>query len=170
MFYFFFFFQAEDGIRDIGVTGVQTCALPIWAEVLAVDRSARRRKRLEENRARLGLTAQVRAVDAERLDEAPFDAILLDAPCSATGTIRRHPDVAWTKSEDDIRKLAGLQARLLDKAASLLKSGGRLIYCTCSLEAEEGERQAERSEERRGGKEGRSRGSPDHLKKKRATK
>jgi 16S rRNA (cytosine967-C5)-methyltransferase len=114
------------------------------ARVLAVDRSARRLKRLEDNLARLGLTAQIRAIDAEKLDEAPFDAILLDAPCSATGTIRRHPDVAWTKSEDDIRKLSALQTRLLDKAASLLKPGGRLVYCVCSLEPEEGERQAER--------------------------
>ncbi len=112
------------------------------ADVLAVDRSAKRLKRLEENLARLNLKASTRAIDAEKLDEAPFDSILLDAPCSATGTIRRHPDVAWTKSEEDIRKLSGLQTRLLDKAASLLKPGGRLVYCTCSLEAEEGERQA----------------------------
>lgn len=112
------------------------------ADVLAVDRSPKRLKRLEENLARLHLKAATRAIDAEKLDEAPFDAILLDAPCSATGTIRRHPDVAWTKSEEDIRKLSGLQTRLLDKAATLLKPGGRLVYCTCSLEAEEGERQA----------------------------
>ncbi|WP_414474282.1 RsmB/NOP family class I SAM-dependent RNA methyltransferase [Microvirga sp. M2] len=112
------------------------------ADVLAVDRSAKRLKRLEDNLARLHLKAETRAIDAEKLDEAPFDAILLDAPCSATGTIRRHPDVAWTKSEEDIRKLSGLQTRLLDKAAGLLKPGGRLVYCTCSLEAEEGERQA----------------------------
>ena len=92
------------------------------AEVLAVDRSAKRLKRLEENLARLKLAAATRAIDAEQLDEAPFDAILLDAPCSATGTIRRHPDVAWTKGED-VKKLAGLQARLLDKAAGLLKPG-----------------------------------------------
>ena len=111
--------------------------------MLAVDRSAKRLKRLEENLARLKLAAATRAIDAEQLDEAPFDAILLDAPCSATGTIRRHPDVAWTKGEEDVKKLAGLQARLLDKAAGLLKPGGRLVYCTCSLEAEEGERQAE---------------------------
>ncbi len=113
------------------------------ADVLAVDRSPKRLKRLEENLARLNLTAETRAIDAEKLDEAPFDAILLDAPCSATGTIRRHPDVAWTKSEEDIRKLSGLQTRLLDKAAGLLKPGGRMVYCTCSLEADEGERQAE---------------------------
>ncbi|MDF2689983.1 MAG: transporter [Microvirga sp.] len=111
--------------------------------VLAVDRSPKRLKRLEENLARLHLTAETRAIDAEKLDAEPFDAILLDAPCSATGTIRRHPDVAWTKSEEDIRKLAGLQTRLLDKAADLLKPGGRMVYCTCSLEADEGERQAE---------------------------
>jgi len=113
------------------------------AEVLAVDRSPKRLKRLEENLARLNLKAETRAIDAEKLDAPAFDAILLDAPCSATGTIRRHPDVAWTKAEEDIRKLSGLQARLLDKAAGLLKAGGRLVYCTCSLEAEEGERQAE---------------------------
>ena len=113
------------------------------ADVLAVDRSAKRLKRLQENLARLDLSAATRAIDAEKLDEPPFDAILLDAPCSATGTIRRHPDVAWTKTEEDVRKLSGLQARLLDKAANLLKAGGRLVYCTCSLEAEEGERQVE---------------------------
>lgn len=112
------------------------------AEVLAVDRSAKRLKRLEENLARLGLKAETRAIDAEKLDAPPFDAILLDAPCSATGTIRRHPDVAWTKSEEDLKKLSALQTRLLDRAAALLKPGGRLVYCTCSLEAEEGERQA----------------------------
>jgi 16S rRNA (cytosine967-C5)-methyltransferase len=113
------------------------------ADVLAVDRSPKRLKRLEENLARLHLTAETRAIDAEKLDAEPFDAILLDAPCSATGTIRRHPDVAWTKSEEDIRKLSGLQTRLLDKASGLLKPGGRMVYCTCSLEADEGERQAE---------------------------
>ncbi|QFU17996.1 methyltransferase domain-containing protein [Microvirga thermotolerans] len=113
------------------------------ADVLAVDRSPRRLKRLQDNVARLGLRARTLAADAEKLDEAPFDAILLDAPCSATGTIRRHPDVAWTKGEEDVAKLAALQARLLDRAAHLLKEGGRLVYCTCSLEAEEGERQAE---------------------------
>ncbi|WP_281351447.1 16S rRNA (cytosine(967)-C(5))-methyltransferase RsmB [Microvirga arsenatis] len=113
------------------------------AAVLAVDRSARRLQRLEENLARLKLAVETRAIDAEKLEAEPFDAILLDAPCSATGTIRRHPDVAWTKSEEDIRKLSALQGRLLDKAADLLRPGGRLVYCTCSLEAEEGERQAE---------------------------
>ncbi len=113
------------------------------AEVTAVDRSATRLERLALNLARLRLTARTVAADALELPEdQPFDAILLDAPCSATGTIRRHPDVAWTKNAADIAKLAGLQTRLLDKAARLLRPGGRLVYCTCSLEPEEGEAQA----------------------------
>jgi 16S rRNA (cytosine967-C5)-methyltransferase len=111
------------------------------AWVLAVDRSEKRLKRLEANLARLHLQAESRAADAALLDEPPFDAILLDAPCSATGTLRRHPDVAWTKGDADVAKLAGLQRRLLDKAAELLRPGGRLVYCTCSLEPEEGEQQ-----------------------------
>jgi 16S rRNA (cytosine967-C5)-methyltransferase len=136
--------KAGERIADLcAAPGGKTAQLAAaGAEVLAVDRSPKRLKRLEENLARLNLKAETRAIDAEKLDEAPFDAILLDAPCSATGTIRRHPDVAWTKSEEDIRKLSGLQTRLLDKAATLLKPGGRLVYCTCSLEVEEGERQA----------------------------
>ncbi|WP_246505122.1 RsmB/NOP family class I SAM-dependent RNA methyltransferase [Microvirga antarctica] len=113
------------------------------AEVVAVDRSAKRLVRLTENLARLGLSVETRAIAAEKLEDAPFDGILLDAPCSATGTIRRHPDVTWTKGEDDLRKLVALQSRLLDKAASLLKVGGLLVYCTCSLEADEGEQQAD---------------------------
>jgi len=68
-----------------------------------------------------------------------FDGILLDAPCTATGTIRRHPDVAWLRQETDIAQLVSLQQRLLQKSVSLLKPGGMLIYCTCSLEPEEGE-------------------------------
>ncbi|MBQ0821559.1 methyltransferase domain-containing protein [Microvirga sp. HBU67558] len=137
--------KAGERVADLcAAPGGKTAQLAAaGAEVLAVDRSAKRLQRLEENLARLHLTVDTRAIDAEKLTAGPFDAILLDAPCSATGTIRRHPDVAWTKSEEDIRKLAGLQSRLLDKAAALLKPGGRLVYCTCSLEAEEGERQAE---------------------------
>jgi 16S rRNA (cytosine967-C5)-methyltransferase len=110
-------------------------------DVLAVDRSAQRLKRLVANMARLKLEVTPRVADALALDEPPFDAILLDAPCMATGTIRRHPDVAWTKTPEDLRKLAALQRRLLDKAASLLKPGGRLVYSVCSLEPEEGEQQ-----------------------------
>lgn len=109
------------------------------ASVTAVDRSAARLERLGRNLERLGLSAAVVTGDALDLpEEDAFDAVLLDAPCSATGTIRRHPDVAWTKSEADLARLAGLQRRLLDKAARLTRPGGRLVYCTCSLEPEEG--------------------------------
>lgn len=111
--------------------------------VLAVDRSEKRLERVSENLQRLRLDAQIRAADVLALeDDLRFDAILLDAPCSATGTMRRHPDVAWTKTAEDVAKLADLQSRLIDKAISLLAPGGRLVYCTCSLEPEEGEMQA----------------------------
>ncbi|HEX8164877.1 MAG TPA: transcription antitermination factor NusB [Beijerinckiaceae bacterium] len=136
---------------DSGERVADLCAAPggktaqlasAGAQVLAIDRSAPRLKRLSENMARLNLAVETRAADALTLEAEPFDAVLLDAPCSATGTIRRHPDVPWIKREDDLPKLAGLQSRLLDKAAALTKPGGRLLYCTCSLEPEEGERQA----------------------------
>jgi 16S rRNA (cytosine967-C5)-methyltransferase len=111
------------------------------AHVTAVDRSAPRLKRLTENFARLGLTAETVTADATAWKGGPFDLILLDAPCMATGTIRRHPDIPWLKGETDLAKLAALQRRLLDHAVSLLKPGGTLVYCTCSLEPEEGENQ-----------------------------
>ncbi len=113
------------------------------AAVTAVDRSGPRLRRLRANLERLGLSAEIVTKDATLWDAEPFDAVLLDAPCSATGTIRRHPDVAWTKSPDDRDKLVALQARLLEAAARLTKSGGRLVYCTCSLEPQEGEAQIE---------------------------
>ena len=113
------------------------------ADVVAVDRSGPRLRRLKANLERLGLTAEVVTADVATFEAEPFDAVLLDAPCSATGTIRRHPDVAWTKQPEDVAKLAALQARLLDQAARLTKPGGRLVYCTCSLEREEGEAQIE---------------------------
>ncbi len=109
------------------------------ARVTAIDRSERRLSRLRENLDRLGLDADVIAADATAYEGGPFDAILLDAPCSSTGTIRRHPDIAWLKSEADLAPLTALQARLLDRAAALLGPGGTLVYCTCSLEPEEGE-------------------------------
>ncbi len=84
------------------------------------------------------VTADVAEWQAE-----PFDAVLLDAPCTSTGTIRRHPDVPWLKTEADIATLAGLQPRLLDRAVELTRPGGVLVYCVCSLEPEEGERQVE---------------------------
>lgn len=111
------------------------------AHIVAIDRSPARLTRLRENLARLRLSAEIVAADAAGWRGEPADAILLDAPCASTGTIRRHPDVAWSKTEADIAALAALQTRLLDRAAELLKPGGRLVYSTCSLEPEEGERQ-----------------------------
>jgi len=115
------------------------------ARVIAVDQSAKRLERLRENLARLGLEAETIAADATRWRPSePIDAVLLDAPCTATGTIRRHPDIAHLKSPADLDKLAALQTRLIDNAAEMLCPGGRLVYCTCSLEPEEGMAQIER--------------------------
>ncbi|PZQ85709.1 MAG: 16S rRNA (cytosine(967)-C(5))-methyltransferase [Ancylobacter novellus] len=113
------------------------------ARVTAVDRSGQRLRRLTQNLARLKLEAEVVEGDAASWNGGPFDGVLIDAPCSATGTIRRHPDVAWTKSPGDIASLAALQSRILRNAADLVKPGGVLVYSTCSLEPEEGERQVE---------------------------
>ncbi|WP_448954595.1 RsmB/NOP family class I SAM-dependent RNA methyltransferase [Labrys neptuniae] len=114
------------------------------ARVTAVDRSEARLKRLSENLARLKLEAEVITADLLGWRADPFDAVLLDAPCSATGTIRRHPDVAWSKSARDIGAVADLQRRMLGRMAPLVKAGGLLVYCTCSLEKEEGEDQIAR--------------------------
>jgi len=113
-------------------------------DVIAVDRVANRLRRTERNLKRLGLVAATVEADVTAW-KAPVqaDAILLDAPCSSTGTLRRHPDVPWLKATIDIDALAGLQDKLLDAAAKLLKPGGVLVYCTCSLEPEEGEQRAE---------------------------
>jgi 16S rRNA (cytosine967-C5)-methyltransferase len=108
------------------------------ANVTAVDRSAPRLERLKQNLARLGLAADTVVADVTEWQSEPFDAVLLDAPCSATGTIRRHPDIPWLKREADIATLASLQRRLLDRAVALTKPGGLLVYSTCSLEPEEG--------------------------------
>ncbi|MGU3538254.1 RsmB/NOP family class I SAM-dependent RNA methyltransferase [Methylobacterium sp. A54F] len=136
--------QAGERVADLcAAPGGKTAQIAATgAAVTAVDRSAARLERLRENLARLRLDAEVQVGDALALDgEGTYDAVLLDAPCSATGTIRRHPDVAWTKSEADLARLVALQARLLDKAAALVRPGGRLVYCTCSLEPEESEAQ-----------------------------
>jgi 16S rRNA (cytosine967-C5)-methyltransferase len=112
------------------------------AEVIAIDRSPARTARLRDNLVRLSLHAEAVVTDAcewQSTNQGGFDGILLDAPCTSTGTIRRHPDVAWLRQEDDIAQLATLQKSLLQKAVSLLKPGGTLVYCTCSLEPEEGE-------------------------------
>ncbi|HRO03327.1 MAG TPA: RsmB/NOP family class I SAM-dependent RNA methyltransferase, partial [Terricaulis sp.] len=108
------------------------------AHVTAVDKSAARLERLRENLARTKLQAEIIAADALEFRAAPFDAILLDAPCSSTGTLRRHPDVAWLRRPTDIRTLAELQAKLIDAAGALLKPGAPLVYAVCSLEPEEG--------------------------------
>jgi 16S rRNA (cytosine967-C5)-methyltransferase len=113
------------------------------AQVTALDRSAARLKRLEEGLRRTGLAAEIVAADVETwADARTFDAVLLDAPCTSSGTFRRNPDVLWTLSPRDIAKLAEVQSRLLDAAAARVKPGGRLLYCVCSLEPEEGEAQA----------------------------
>jgi 16S rRNA (cytosine967-C5)-methyltransferase len=133
-----------------GRTAVDLCAAPggktaqlalAGATVTAVDRSAQRLTRLRENFARLGLAADIVAADVLEWQTPPFDAVLLDAPCSSTGTIRRHPDVPWLKTEADIATLSAMQARLLDRAVELIRPGGTLVYCVCSLEPEEGEQQ-----------------------------
>ena len=113
------------------------------ASVVAVDRSAARLRRLAENLARTGLAAEVVVADAANWkDERAFDAVLLDAPCASTGTFRRNPDVLWAIRPGDIGALAAVQSQLLDAAAGRVKPGGRLVYCVCSLEPEEGEAQA----------------------------
>ncbi len=111
------------------------------ASVTAIDRSAERLKLLSNNFERLRLEAEIIVADVVALNGPIFDAVLLDAPCSATGTIRRHPDVAWTKKPGDLIKLAAMQSRMLDKAIELVRPGGTIVYCTCSLEPEEGEQQ-----------------------------
>lgn len=112
------------------------------ASVIAIDNSKARLKLLAENLKRLRLEAELIEADATKWQPGGlFDAVLLDAPCSSTGTIRRHPDIPYVKSAKDIKALAALQARLLDNAASLVRPGGKLVYSTCSLEPEEGEAQ-----------------------------
>jgi 16S rRNA (cytosine967-C5)-methyltransferase len=112
------------------------------AEVTAIDRSARRLRRVRENLNRLGLEATIQDADAiEWRPEELADAVLLDAPCSATGTIRRHPDVARLKRAQDVTDLAETQAALLRASAEMVKPGGLVVYCTCSLQAAEGEDQ-----------------------------
>ncbi|MEE8392871.1 MAG: transcription antitermination factor NusB [Rhodospirillales bacterium] len=109
------------------------------AQVVAVERSGKRLERLKANLDRLKLSAQVVAADAQvwRPDE-PADAVLLDAPCTSTGAIRRHPDVAWLKTPSDVERLSALQARLLKAAARMVKPGGLVVYACCSLQPEEG--------------------------------
>ncbi|MCK5777421.1 MAG: methyltransferase domain-containing protein [Rhodospirillales bacterium] len=110
------------------------------ADVTAVDISEKRLQRVSENLKRTGLSARTVAADVRTfVPDAPAEIVVLDAPCSSTGTLRRHPDVAHLKSPEDIDKLAGVQAALLDAAAAMTAPGGTLLYVTCSLQPEEGE-------------------------------
>ncbi len=119
---------------------IQLAAL--GASVMAVDRSDPRLKRLKENLKRMGFKVDVRTAEIEQWQpDESFDAILLDAPCSATGTIRRHAYRPYPKDETDVAKLAELQRRLMLKSWTLLKDGGRMVYCVCSLQPEEAEYQ-----------------------------
>ncbi len=132
-----------------GATVADLCAAPggktaqlvlAGADVTAIDVSKNRLARLGQNLERLGLSA--RLLQADVLDFRPdvlFDAVLLDAPCSSTGTVRRHPDVPWTKSPADVEKLAALQAKMLKAAVSLVRPGGRIVFSNCSLDPLEGE-------------------------------
>jgi 16S rRNA (cytosine967-C5)-methyltransferase len=132
----------------VGETVVDLCAAPggktaqlaaAGAQVIAVDRDAGRLKRLTQNLDRLGLSAATVEADATAWRPSePAGAVLLDAPCSATGTLRRHPDIAWLKGPKQIAPLADLQDRLLAAAAGMLAPGGHLVYATCSLLPEEG--------------------------------
>jgi 16S rRNA (cytosine967-C5)-methyltransferase len=134
-----------------GKTVVDLCAAPggktaqlaaAGAKVIAVDRSAERVRRLKENLARLKLDVETVVADGAiwQPDEL-VDAVLIDAPCTATGTIRHQPDVLWLKDKSDQLKLAALQKRLLLNAHHMLKPGGVMVYCTCSLQKDEGEHQ-----------------------------
>jgi len=135
-----------------GESALDLCAAPggktlqlaaAGAAVTALDRSASRLKRVGAALARTGLSAEVVAADAAAWPDArTFDAVLLDAPCSATGTFRRHPDVLWNARPGDIASLVGAQQALLAAAARRTAPGGRLVYSVCSLEREEGEDQA----------------------------
>jgi 16S rRNA (cytosine967-C5)-methyltransferase len=109
------------------------------ALVTAVDRAPGRVARLRDNMARLRLPARIVTANAlEWRPDEPADAVLLDAPCTATGTIRRHPDVAWIKRHEEVEALAAVQRRLLAAAAEMVRPGGILVYCACSLQPEEG--------------------------------
>ena len=112
------------------------------AAVTALDMSGVRMARVSENLARVRLEAKIVIADALHWQpDGLFDAVLLDAPCSATGTLRRHPDLPFVKDDSDIAELTALQAQMIDRALSFLKRGGRLVYCTCSLLPDEGEAQ-----------------------------
>lgn len=139
--------------RLLGVQPDQTvidlCAAPggktlqlasMGARVIAVDTSAKRLKRLEENLRRTGLNAEIVTGDARTWKpERQADHVLLDAPCSATGTLRRRPESSWIKAADDVRRFGKVQRELARAASKMVRPGGHLVICTCSLQPEEGE-------------------------------
>ncbi len=118
---------------------------PRGLDVVALEIDAVRSRRIDQTLVRLGLSARVVVADAARpeqwWDGTPFDAVLLDAPCTASGIVRRHPDVRWLRRESDIEQLAAQQAQLLAALWPLVRPGGRLLYCTCSVFREEGSHQ-----------------------------
>ncbi|THH36747.1 methyltransferase domain-containing protein [Aliishimia ponticola] len=116
-------------------------------DVTAVDLSDKRLERVRENLSRTGLTAELLQSDALEVS-GQWDAVLLDAPCSATGTLRRHPDLPFAKDGSEFFGLIDLQARMIDHAVTLLRPGGQLVFCTCSLLPDEGEVQIEEALER----------------------
>jgi 16S rRNA (cytosine967-C5)-methyltransferase len=134
-----------DACAAPGGKTAHTCELLPQAKVLALDVDPVRCERIHQNLQRLGLHAEVRVADAGEpaawWDGTPFDAILLDAPCTASGIVRRHPDVRWLRRESDVAQLAEQQKRLLTALWPLLKPGGRLVYCTCSVFRAEGDGQ-----------------------------
>jgi 16S rRNA (cytosine967-C5)-methyltransferase len=137
-----------------GATAIDLCAAPggktaqlaaAGANVIAVDQSEKRLIRLRSNLSRLGLTAITVAADAtEWRPDTKADAVLVDAPCSATGTLRRHPDATWLKRSKDLKSLTKLQDRLLEAAVDMVRPGGTIVYCTCSLQPAEGAQRIEK--------------------------
>ena len=117
-------------------------------ELTAIELDPQRARRIEENLERLGLDASLRIADCSRLDDwwdgQPFDRILADVPCSASGVVRRHPDIKWLRRADDIDRFASQQARILDQLWHTLKAGGKMLYVTCSLFPEENAAQVSR--------------------------
>jgi 16S rRNA (cytosine967-C5)-methyltransferase len=142
--------QAGERILDMcAAPGGKTMQMSAaGADVTALDISESRMKRVVENLQRCYLPAIPVVQDALEFEGEPFDAILLDAPCTATGTIRRHPDLPYAKDGSDFPGLFELQEHMIDRALGLLKPGGRLVYCTCSLLIDEGEEQVRDALER----------------------
>ncbi len=129
-----------------GKTALDMCAAPggktaqlidAGAKVTAIDSSAKRTERLQENLARLGMEAEVVNADGREYEDKKFDAILLDAPCTATGTLAKHPEILHQRKVEDVKELVVIQKALLANAHGLLNDGGELVYSTCSLQYEE---------------------------------